>query len=192
MATAKGRAAKGSQEIDQDEIEALFAQAAAATSADTGGEQEASAGSGLGETEPPVGEGVLGVVPLAGSWDAALGAPEVDLDMPGPGGPASVSPVQFAPLRAEPAAAGAAGIDLLLDVSLQVTAELGRTELDIREILALGPGSVIELERLAGEPVDILVNGTLIARGEVVVVDEKFGVRVTEVVPPAKRVMSLG
>ena len=83
-------------------------------------------------------------------------------------------------------------IDLLLDISLQVTVELGRARMKIQEILALRNGSVIELDRLAGEPADILVNGTLIAKGEVVVVDEKFGVRVIEVVSRAKRIASLG
>ena len=83
------------------------------------------------------------------------------------------------------------GIDLLLDVSLQVSVELGRTRMKIGEILGLRSGSVIELDRLAGEPADILVNGTLIAKGEVVVVDEKFGVRIIEVVSRAKRIASL-
>ena len=73
-----------------------------------------------------------------------------------------------------------------------MTVELGRARMKIAEILGLRNGSVIELDRLAGEPADILINGTLIARGEVVVVDEKFGVRVIEVVSRAKRIASLG
>lgn len=93
-----------------------------------------------------------------------------------------------------PAGANGEGarIDLLLDVSLQVSVELGRTRMTIGEVLALRSGSVVELDKLAGEPADILVNGTLIARGEVVVVDEKFGVRIIEVVSKAKRLASLG
>ncbi len=82
-------------------------------------------------------------------------------------------------------------IDLLLDVKMPVAIELGRTELPIAELLTLGPGSVIELNRLAGEPVDLLVNNKIIARGEVVVVDENFGVRVTSLLSPEERIKSL-
>ena len=98
----------------------------------------------------------------------------------------------FTPLPTNSQAGDFSQIDLLLDISLQVTVELGRARMKIAEILGLRNGSVIELDRLAGEPADILVNGTLIARGEVVVVDEKFGVRVIEVVSRAKRIASLG
>ena len=100
---------------------------------------------------------------------------------PTPIGPAA-SRARFAPL-AEPEPHGTRqSIDLLAGLHMNVTVELGRTELTLSEVLGLGPGSVIELDRLAGEPVDILVNDRLIARGEVVVVDENFGVRVVEVV----------
>ncbi len=73
-------------------------------------------------------------------------------------------------------------IDLLMDVALDVVIELGRTVMPLREVLNLGPGSVIELDKLAGDPVDILVNNKLVARGEVVVIEENFGVRITEIV----------
>ena len=73
-------------------------------------------------------------------------------------------------------------IGLLMDVTINVTVELGRARLSIKEILSLGEGSIIELQKLAGEPVDLLVNGKLIAKGEVVVIDECFGVRVTDIV----------
>ncbi|WP_300368915.1 flagellar motor switch protein FliN [Brachyspira sp.] len=73
-------------------------------------------------------------------------------------------------------------IGLLMDVSINVTVELGRAKLSIREILSLGEGSIIELQKLAGEPIDLLVNGKLIAKGEVVVIDESFGVRITDIV----------
>ena len=100
--------------------------------------------------------------------------------------PTAVHPVQFMPLTPEvPALDQAHGIELLMDVALEVSVELGRSHMSIGEILALRTGSVIELDKLAGEPVDVSVNGTLIARGEVVVVDEKFGVRITEVVSKA-------
>jgi flagellar motor switch protein FliN/FliY len=98
----------------------------------------------------------------------------------------------FTPLATNGQAGDNSAIDLLLDVTLQVTVELGRARMKIAEILALRNGSVIELDRLAGEPADILINGTLIAKGEVVVVDEKFGVRIIEVVSRAKRIASLG
>ena len=81
-------------------------------------------------------------------------------------------------------AARRAGLDLLRDVEMEVTAELGRTRMTVRELLSLSPGAVVELDRLAGSPSDLLVNGTLIARGEVVVIDEEFGIRITEIVVP--------
>jgi flagellar motor switch protein FliN len=107
--------------------------------------------------------------------------------------PTAVHPVQFMPLAPElPSADPAHGIEMLMDVALEVSVELGRSHMSIGEILALRTGSVIELDKLAGEPVDVSVNGTLIARGEVVVVDEKFGVRITEVVSRARRMATLG
>ncbi len=103
---------------------------------------------------------------------------------------AEVHPAEFIPLSGiEPTSNSS--IDLLLDIVLKVNVELGRSSMPVRDILSLGPGSVLELDKMAGEPVDVSINGTLIARGEVVVVDEKFGVRVTEIVTPAKRVASL-
>jgi flagellar motor switch protein FliN/FliY len=98
----------------------------------------------------------------------------------------TVSPVQFAPLGPSTPAVPAANVQLLLDVSMQITVELGRAQLTVARLLELAPGSVIELDRLAGEPLDVVVNGKLIARGEVVVVDENFGVRITEVLPPRR------
>lgn len=83
---------------------------------------------------------------------------------------------------ANPVSSLPSGLELLHDVEMDVTAELGRTRMAVREILELVPGSVIELDRAAGSPVDVLVNGTLIARGEVVVIDEEFGIRITDVI----------
>ena len=105
--------------------------------------------------------------------------------------PVTVQPVQFAPLKATNSVQTDNNIDLIKDVPLQVTVELGRTRKAIREILELGPGSVVELDKLAGESVDILVNGKLIAKGEVVVIDENFGVRVTEIVSQMDRIGNL-
>ena len=99
---------------------------------------------------------------------------------PTPIGPAA-SRARFAPIPASAPSVTHQSIDLLAGLQMNVTVELGRTELTVAEVLGLGPGSVIELDRLAGEPVDILVNDRLIARGEVVVVDENFGIRVVEV-----------
>jgi flagellar motor switch protein FliN/FliY len=75
-----------------------------------------------------------------------------------------------------------------MDIPLQLTVELGRTKMPIKEILDLGPGSIVELDKLAGEPVDILVNNKLIAKGEVVVIDESFGVRITDIVSKMERI----
>jgi flagellar motor switch protein FliN/FliY len=98
--------------------------------------------------------------------------------------------VDYAPFEtttagpAEPVAASASELSRLHDVSVELAVEVGRTQMTIREALALGPGSIVTLNRLAGEPVDLLVNGKPIARGEVVVIDEEFGLRVTEVLTP--------
>lgn len=93
-------------------------------------------------------------------------------------------PVQFSRLDQGSNRSPLGNIEILLDVSMQVTVELGRTKMRIREILGLGEGSIIELQKLAGEPVDILVNANPIAKGEVVVIDEYFGVRITEIMSP--------
>lgn len=89
---------------------------------------------------------------------------------------------EFEPLDTTAVASGARSLELLSEVEMGVTAELGRTRLLVKDILALTPGSVIELDRAAGSPIDVLVNGTLIARGEVVVIDEEFGIRISEIV----------
>ena len=81
--------------------------------------------------------------------------------------------------------------DLILDIPVQITVELGRTKLSIRNLLQLAHGSVVELDGLAGEPMDVLVNGTLIAQGEVVVVNEKFGIRLTDIITPSERMRKL-
>lgn len=82
-------------------------------------------------------------------------------------------------------------LEVLMDVPVTISMEIGRTSINIRSLLQLNQGSIIELDRLAGEPLDVLVNGTLIARGEVVVVNEKFGIRLTDVISPAERLKKL-
>ena len=83
-------------------------------------------------------------------------------------------------------------MDLILDIPLDVSVELGKVKMIVNDLIRLGQGSVVDLEKPAGEPLDIYVNGKLVARGEVVVVDEKYGIRVIDVVSPAERVKSLG
>ncbi|MCO7516174.1 flagellar motor switch protein FliN [Pseudomonas guariconensis] len=82
-------------------------------------------------------------------------------------------------------------LDVILDIPVNISMEVGSTEISIRNLLQLNQGSVIELDRLAGEPLDVLVNGTLIAHGEVVVVNEKFGIRLTDVISPSERIKKL-
>ena len=102
-----------------------------------------------------------------------------------------VQPAQFAPLKQNIMSVSDSNIGMIMDVPLQVTVELGRTRKLIREILELAPGSVVELDKLAGEPVDILVNGKIVAKGEVVVIDENFGVRITGIVSMQERASTL-
>ena len=92
-----------------------------------------------------------------------------------------------------PSARGGAmnDFDMILDIPVQLTVELGRTKLSIRNLLQLAHGSVVELDGLAGEPMDVLVNGTLIAQGEVVVVNDKFGIRLTDIITPAERMRKI-
>lgn len=104
----------------------------------------------------------------------------------------TANPAEFQQLTPTPGAEGThKNIDMLLDVKMPISIELGRTEMAISELLTLGPGSVVELNKLAGEPVDLLVNDKIIARGEVVVVDENFGVRITLLMSPEERLKSL-
>lgn len=108
-------------------------------------------------------------------------------EMQRPRNPVSVQPAQFQAFDDGLSASEKKNISLIMDLPLQVTVELGRTQKLIRDILEFGSGSVIELDKLAGEPVDILVNGKAIAKGEVVVIDESFGVRITDIIHPSKR-----
>jgi len=101
--------------------------------------------------------------------------------------PINVQPAQFEALDDGMISIEKKNIGLIMDVPLQVTVEFGRTNKLIKDILEFGPGSIIELDKLAGDPVDILVNGKVIAKGEVVVIDESFGVRITDIIDPSKR-----
>ncbi len=95
------------------------------------------------------------------------------------------------PVTAQTLAEGGPKLDVILDIPVRLSMEVGNTEINIRNLLQLNQGSVIELDRLAGEPLDVLVNGTLIAHGEVVVVNEKFGIRLTDVISPTERIKRL-
>ncbi|MFQ5343374.1 MAG: flagellar motor switch protein FliN [Anaerolineae bacterium] len=105
-----------------------------------------------------------------------------------PDTPLPVEPVIFPPLTPSiETVMETQDLEFLVDVDLEIAVELGRAKMSLREALALAPGAVIELDKLAGEPVDILVNNKLVGRGEVVVIEDMFGVRVTEVIPPSQR-----
>jgi flagellar motor switch protein FliN len=94
---------------------------------------------------------------------------------------------QFPTTKAQPSQTMANDIDMIMDIPVQLTVELGRTKIAIKSILQLAQGSVVELDGLAGEPMDVLVNGCLIAQGEVVVVNDKFGIRLTDIITPSER-----
>lgn len=95
------------------------------------------------------------------------------------------------PRNNDPVTLDGPNLDVILDIPVSISMEVGSTEINIRNLLQLNQGSVIELDRLAGEPLDVLVNGTLIAHGEVVVVNEKFGIRLTDVISPSERIKKL-
>lgn len=106
-------------------------------------------------------------------------------------GQAQPQPVQPAS-RVAPAATADNNIGMVLDIPVQLSVELGRTKLPIKQVLELKPGSVVELDSVSGEPIDVLVNGYLIAQGEIVVVNGKFGIRLTDVVTPSERFKRFG
>ncbi|MCK9238895.1 flagellar motor switch protein FliN [Desulfocurvus sp.] len=135
---------------------------------------------------------------LAAEWAAALASEEeakMDKESRQAGLAAQSTDARFKDLTEEAKAPRPDGakrdLDFILDIPLDVSAELGRTKLLINELLQLGQGSVIELNKLAGEPLEIYVNGKLVARGEAVVINEKFGVRLTDIISPIERVKQL-
>lgn len=123
---------------------------------------------------------------LADEWAAAL---EDQAD--GEVNQSETEAASFDELKDESGASGTVNMDAILDVPVTISMEIGRTKINIRNLLQLNQGSVVELDRLAGEPMDVLVNGTLIAQGEVVVVNEKFGLRLTDIISPSERVKRL-
>jgi len=125
---------------------------------------------------------------MADDWAAALAEQDVSEK-----GGSKAQPMQMDNLKDEGkrVADGDVNLDVILDIPVTIAMEIGRTKINIRNLLQLNQGSVVELDRLAGEPLDVLVNGTLIAHGEVVVVNEKYGIRLTDVISPAERVKKL-
>ncbi|HEX6363105.1 MAG TPA: flagellar motor switch protein FliN [Albitalea sp.] len=126
---------------------------------------------------------------MAAEWAAALaesspaGAPVTEVEQ--------VEPASFQNFASGTSATAGNDINMILDIPVQLTVELGRTRIPIKHILQLAQGSVVELEALAGEPMDVLVNGDLIAQGEVGVVNDKFGIRLTDIVTPSERMRRL-
>ncbi|MCE5198768.1 MAG: flagellar motor switch protein FliN [Armatimonadota bacterium] len=152
--------------LSQAEIEALLNQQA-------GGEVAADASaSAAAAAEPPQ------------ETQQSVQTPQItSVPSPAPKVPdVGVRPAEFAPVASAGDIGMRHGVDLILDVQLQVAVELGRASLQVREVLGLGPGKVVELDKHAGEPVEVVINNKVVARGEVVVIDENFGVRITEIV----------
>ncbi len=128
---------------------------------------------------------------MAAEWAAALTEAKPESASELQDGGDQVAPAAFTNFAATPSPAAANDINMILDIPVQLTVELGRTRIPIKHILQLAQGSVVELDALAGEPMDVLVNGYLIAQGEVVVVNEKFGIRLTDIVTPSERMRRL-
>lgn len=139
---------------------------------------------------------------LADEWAAALGEAgdggqaDIDALLAADAGNSSSNRLAMeefgsVPKHNGPVALDGPNLDVILDIPVSISMEVGSTDINIRNLLQLNQGSVIELDRLAGEPLDVLVNGTLIAHGEVVVVNEKFGIRLTDVISPSERIKKL-
>jgi len=131
---------------------------------------------------------------MAAEWAAALAEaapPPAEVASEVTAAPEQVSTPSFANFSPTPGNMPSGDINMILDIPVQLTVELGRTRIPIKNILQLAQGSVVELDALAGEPMDVLVNGYLIAQGEVVVVNDKFGIRLTDIVTPSERMRRL-
>ena len=144
------------------------------------GQPQMNMGMGMGMQQPMMGQPMM---------QQQMGMPNMGMNM-GMNVP-NVQQLQYPNLQPGMTPAEQGNISLIMDVFMEMTVELGRTQKSIKEILGMGEGTIIELEKLAGEPVDILVNHKAIAKGEVVVIDENFGVRITEILSPIERVNEL-
>ncbi len=150
---------------------------------------DALASMGMDSTDAPSAEAAIS----EDDWAAAMAEQTVS-EAPAAAQPAA-QPADIFPSFGAPG--GAPGsimneLDMILDIPVQLTVELGRTKITIKNLLQLAHGSVVELEAMAGEPMNVLVNGTLIAQGEVVVVNDKFGIRLTDIITPSERMRKLG
>jgi len=132
---------------------------------------------------------------LAAQWEQTLQEEPAGSEEKGPGVSQEIAvdakPANFTPLKAANNGGGINNLDFILDISLQVSVHVGGTRMLIKDLLQLGQGSIIELNKMAGEPMDVLINDKLIARGEVVVVNDKFGIRLTDVLSLSDRVEQL-
>jgi flagellar motor switch protein FliN/FliY len=177
--------------IEDDDLEAQMAAAMAAETGDNDLEAQMAAAmedeTGDNDLEAQMAAAMKEEEGLGDIISEGLDLSDMEEEEPG----VSVSPLQFQQLRPSDEGVEHEGIDRLLDVSLNISVELGRKQMQIKDILGLGPGKIIELDKLAGEPVDLLVNGRLLAKGEVVVVDENFGVRITDLINPKDRIKML-
>ena len=152
----------------------------------------AAAGGGMSEEDKMAAEWAAALAESKTGGDAGGGGNAVASEVAAP--VESVAPASFTNFGPGTSPAGSVpgnDLNMILDIPVQLTVELGRTRVPIKHILQLAQGSVVELETLAGEPMDVLVNGFLIAQGEVVVVNEKFGIRLTDIVTPSERMRRL-
>ncbi len=140
---------------------------------------------------PPEGGADAAQDDMAAEWEAALAQQSKATATEVTDAPAQMAPAAFANFAPTPSSPVTNDINMVLDIPVQLTVELGRTRIPIKNILQLAQGSVVELEAMAGEPMDVLVNGFLIAQGEVVVVNDKLGIRLTDIVTPSERMRRL-
>lgn len=142
----------------------------------------------MSDEDDPVDQGSM-----ADDWAAAMEQQaDEEEDSSGGGMPSQTMDLdEFDAVSGDSNIDGKPELEVILDIPVSISMEVGRTSITIRNLLQLNQGSVIELDRLAGEPLDVLVNGTLIAHGEVVVVNEKFGIRMTDVISPSERIKKL-
>ena len=180
----EGKKSAGGQNKKKDEMDAMAGSAGELSQDDI--DSLLNAG---GDTLDSTGEEKLEQDKLAEEWGKALEAGD-DIVEGQPFG-SGVDPAHFDELEQNKPSGPSKDLDFILDIPLDVTVEMGRTRMLINDLLQMGQGSVIELNRLAGEPLDVLVNNKLVARGEVVVVSEKFGIRITDIVSPMERVKRL-
>jgi len=180
-------------DISEDQLaETLVSEGLADSSEEDLESQMAAAMTAESSEETPEGDDLDAQMAAAMEQDSKIDESMFDsLPDEGDSSTVPVMDVSFDQLTPSDESVSKDNIDRLMDIGLNLSVELGRKEMRIMEVLNLGPGKIIELDKLAGEPVDLLVNGKLLAKGEVVVVDENFGVRITELIDPGDRIKML-